>query len=167
MLIPTDTTKKLEFTIKGLKEWSSAVGLHSLGFVCRMDPWDLISSEEREGPPATTADLVAWRSAWVDDMKYADPTAKGYKGVMADLVAFLISFTDAFDKLETPLGLVSKYEEGVVMNKVDKGHQMVLKKENDSPIRALMLRLPEMPKGQDAVLVQHTKDLAEKSTASP
>lgn len=168
MLIPTDTTKKLEFTVKGLTEFSPAVGLHSLGFFSRMDPWEVMSPEEPDDSHASTEDLIAWRSKKVDDPEYANPKAKkGYKGVMADLVAYLISFTDAFDGLETPQGVVRKRVQGVVMKQpIDGSNQMVLDEDAESPIQALMLEIPKLPEGQDAVLVKDTLALAEAAIAS-
>lgn len=165
VLIPTDTTKKFEFTVKGLTEFSPAVGLHSLGFFSRMDPWELMSPEESEDSPASTEDLVAWRSKRVDDPEYTDLKAKkGYKGVMADLVAYLISFTDAFDDFKTPQGDVRKVVKGVVIKQpIDGSEQMVLDINTDSPIQALML---EFPKGQEAVLVKDTLGLAEAAIGS-
>lgn len=163
-MIPTDTTKKLDFTIKGLKEWSPAVGLHSLGFVCRMDPWELISPEEQDDVPASTEEIVAWRSKWVDEPKYSDPKAKGYKGVMADLVAYLISFTDAFDKLKTPQGdnIVEKGFVGVTMKQpIDGSNQMVLEKDLESPILALVLEILVPPAVQDPLLLEDTRGLVE------
>lgn len=164
ILIPTDTTKRLDFTIRGLTEWSAAVGLHSLGFVCRMDPWELISPEEQDGVPASTEDIIAWRSKWVDDPKYADPKTRGYKGVMADLVAFLISFTNAFDELKTPQGVVRKSTVGVAMKQpIDGSNQMVLVEDLESPILALKLGISMIPEGQEAVLVEDTRGLVESA----
>lgn len=167
VLVPTDTTKRLEFTLKGLKEWSPAVGLHSLGFVSRIDPWDFITQEERDGTPLSTEDLIAKRSEWVDDPKYADPSAKSYKGVMADLVAFLISFTNAFDEFKTPHGVVQKTSIGVAMKQpFDGSNQMVLVEDSTSPIQALKLEASGLPDGQDAVLVEDTRDLVETALAT-
>lgn len=133
-----------------------------------MDPWELISPKEQDGvPAASTEDLVAWRSEWVSDAKYADPKFKGYKAIMADLVAYLISFTDAFDALKTPQGVVSKFEIGVAMKQPIAGsNQMVLETDTESPIRAMMLELPKMPEGQDNVTVEDTLGLLERATAS-
>lgn len=166
ILIPTDTTKKLDFTIKGLKDWSAAVGLHSLGFVCRMDPWELVSPEESSDVPASTKDIVDWRSKWVDDPKHADPKARGYKGVMADLVAYLISFTDAFEELKTPHGVVCKSTMGVSMKHLpDNPGQMVLGEDDNSPILALTLEISMQPEGRTgtAVLVEDARGLVENA----
>lgn len=139
-MIPTDTTKKLEFTAKGLRDWSAAIGLHSLGFYGRMDPWDLISPKEQHDPSASTENLVAWRSEWVNDPKYADPAFKGSKAVLADLVAYLVSFTTAFDDFKTPQGSIRKSEVGVAMRQpIEGSNQMVLELDDDSPIRAMIL----------------------------
>lgn len=133
-----------------------------------MDPWELISPKEQDGiPAASTEDLVAWRSEWVNDPKYADPKFKGYKAVMADLVAYLISFTDAFDALKTPQGVVRRFEIGVAMKQPIAGsNQMVLETDTDSPIRAMMLELPKLPEGLENVIVEDTLGLLEGATAS-
>ncbi|KAF3769694.1 hypothetical protein M406DRAFT_348841 [Cryphonectria parasitica EP155] len=166
-LVPTDTTKKLEFTVKGLKEWSAAIGLHSLGFYGRMDPWELISEKEREKKErqhvcASTQELIDWRSELVYKKEYDDPTRKGYKAVMADLVAFLISFTDAFNEYRT----LQKVEMRVVMEHVHDGDKstMVLKSDASSPIKALLLEFTEKP-GQDALIVTDTATVVQSAIA--
>lgn len=158
-LIPTDTTKKLEFTTIGLKEWSPAIGLHTLGFYGRMDPWELVSDREKEDTSASTENIVAWRAEKVHDKDFADPTFKGYKAVMADLVAFLISFTDAFDNHKTPQGIVRKSNIGVRIaskKSIQGSDQMVLERDETSPIRALMI---DIPSELSAVLIEDVQNL--------
>ncbi|PSS00887.1 hypothetical protein BD289DRAFT_501132 [Coniella lustricola] len=158
-LIPTDTTKKLEFTTIGLKEWSPYIGLHTLCFYGRMDPLVLISDEEKQETSASTENLVAWRAEKVHNTDYADPNFKGYKAVMADLVAFLISFTDAFDDRKTPQGIVRKSNIGVkiALRKSSQGSdQMILEHDENSPIRALML---DISSGSSVALIEDTRSL--------
>lgn len=154
-LIPTDTTKKVEFTLKGLTNWSAPVGLHSLGFYGKVDIWDLIAPEEEQYPSASTKDIIRWRSRLVfNSPEYADPSFRAYRIVMADLLAYILSFTDAFKEYKTPQGVVSTHEMGVRSTKV--GKQMILKEDETSPVKALMLVLPE---GQKTILVEDTLDL--------
>lgn len=73
---------------------------------------------------------------------------------MADLSAYLISFTDAFKEYKCPQGLVESYEVGV--RSTTNGNKMKLELAEDSSIKALMLRLP---KDQEVVLVEDTLNL--------
>lgn len=74
---------------------------------------------------------------------------------MADLLAYLISFTDAFKGYKTPQGVVSTREMGVKSTTQD-GKQMILEEDKDSHIKALML---DLPKDQKIVLVEDTLNL--------
>ncbi|CAN8096668.1 unnamed protein product [Discula destructiva] len=175
-LIPTDTTKRFTFTVKGLTEWSAAVGLHALGFYGKVEIWDLISDEEIEDSSASTADIIKWRSKMVlDDPKYKDPDTTGYKAIIADLVAFLIAFTDAFKDYPTPNGAVSPYEIGVIMSEQPfKGNGgMVLKELGDdksASITALMLSNDKGDRVQRparvALLVEDTSTLITRAIES-
>lgn len=138
VVIPTDTTKKLEFTMESLWSLSAPVGLRSLAFHGKIDPWALISDREKAGEqPATDHDFLKWRlEGGLAKPEYQADKYK--KAVMADLTAFLISFTDAF----TPYA----YETGLA--ELEDSYQMVLKDDptlinqadQPSPITSLMLK---------------------------
>jgi hypothetical protein len=136
-----------------------------------MDPWVLISDKERQETSASTQNLVAWRAEKVYDKEHADPNSKGYKAVMADLVAFLISFTDAFDSHETPQGVVRKSNIGVRIvsvpedseNPTPDTKQMVLERDEASPIRALMI---DIPSEISAVLIEDVPTLVTNALIS-
>lgn len=150
-LIPTDTTKKLEYTLEGLTKWSPAIGLHSLGFYGKVDLWELITTEEKQNPLASTQEIIRWRSNLVFDDKYSSPKFRAHKVVMADLSAYLISFTDAFKEYNTSHGVVRSRESGVIS--IADGKKMKLKPDESSPIKALLLDLPE---DLNIVLVEDT-----------
>lgn len=133
-----------EFTVKGLTQWSHPVGLHCLGFYGKVEIWDLIAPEEAGNLSASTQDIIEWRSKLVlDAEKYEDPSFRGYKAVIADLVAFLISFTDAFKQYPSPRGALHTCKVGVVPSKkpLTGNGQMVLEEGDDSSVvEALMLK---------------------------
>lgn len=154
-LIPTDTTKKLEYTLEGLTKWSAPIGLHSLGFYGKVDIWDLIGKEEEESPCANTQEIIRCRSKLVStNPDYTSPNFRAYKVVMADLSAYLISFTDAFKGYQTLEGVVSSREIGVTSITDDK--KMQLKPDEASPIKALWL---DLPKDLKVVLVKDSLSL--------
>ncbi|KAI3400612.1 hypothetical protein diail_2324 [Diaporthe ilicicola] len=158
-LIPTDTTKKLEWTVEGLAKLSPAVGVRSLAFHGRFDPWEMISSKERDHPSNNTQEFLAWRSEWASDPQYSSPTSKGYKAVMADLTAFLAAFTRVFKEFETKEGLLKQKTIRVAMEQTIPGSkQMVLRVDETSKIECLMF---DIPQGQDAVLVEDASGLLE------
>lgn len=149
-LIPTDTTKKVEWTARGLAKLSPAVGVRSLAFHGRYDPWDMISPKEIASGSTKTDEFMAWRSEWVDDPKYSPPE-RGCKAVMADLTAFLAAFTRAFDKFDTGQGFLERYSVKVSIKKAEgDSTQMILKEDKDSSIQCLMLKFP---RGQETVLM--------------
>lgn len=155
-LIPTDTTKKVEWTVSGLAKLSPAVGVRSLAFHGRYDPWDMISPKERSSGSTKTDEFMAWRSEWVDDPKYK--IARSYKAVMADLTAFLVAFTPAFDKFETEQGVLERYSVKVVIKAKEDSTQMTWERNDQSSIQCLMLGFPsgtspDTPAGQETVLV--------------
>lgn len=156
-LIPTDTTKKLEYTLAGLTEWSAPIGLHSLGFYGKVDIWDLITKQEEQSPSASTQDIIRWRSNLVfGHSEYTKPSFRAYKVVMADLSAYLISFTDAFKEYQIPdVGVVKSLERGVVSITTD-AKKMQLKFDETSSIKALLL---DLPKDLNVVLVKDTLSL--------
>lgn len=180
-LIPTDTTKKIEFAMHGLNKWSPAIGVHSLAFVGRADPWDLIRPEERGRQDPTAEELIAWRAESVNDDKYRwwpsrpdDETYvaphKASKAVMADLLAFLVSFTSAFDEIPIPDGTVKRYVKGVGirLDEPPKGSArkeqaiiLDLDKDQEGPFMdALMLDVPAFPK---VPVVTDTLKMVEKA----
>ncbi|KUI55608.1 hypothetical protein VP1G_02893 [Cytospora mali] len=170
-LIPTDTTKKIEWTIQGLAQISPAVGVRSLAFHGRYDPWDMIAEEEKKTPMEKTEDFMALRSKWVSDSKYSTPESKGYKAVMADLTAFLAAFTEAFKEYKTKGDGVVKQDSISVTMEMEDNKQRVLQevKINQSAlqevvqkptIECLVLKLP--PK-QEAVLVEDALDLVKSA----
>lgn len=151
-LIPTDTTKKLEYTLEGLTKWSAPIGLHSLGFYGKVDLWNLVTKEEGRNPSASTQDIIRWRSNLVfDDPDYTSPNFRAHKVVMADLSAYLISFTDAFKEYNTSHGVVRSRECGVIS--ITDGKKMKLKPDEASSIKALLL---DLPKDLNIVLVEDT-----------
>lgn len=170
VLISTDTTKQVEFTAKGLAKFHPAVGIRAMGFFGRLDPWDLISPKERDAVSATSKEYIAWRAEWAEHSEYADPKFKGYKAVMADLVAFLICFTDAFDEYKTPHGTVRKSITKVAMTHVPgntpERNSMVLKEDPTGTIESMMLEITDLPDGQASVLIDDTLGLAEKTMPS-
>ncbi|KAJ4391682.1 hypothetical protein N0V93_005301 [Gnomoniopsis smithogilvyi] len=155
-LIPTDTTKKLEYSLQGLTKWSAPIGLHSLGFYGKVDIWDLKDrTPEEQHPSASTQDIIRWRSNLIfNDSEYTDPSFRAYKVVMADLSAYLISFTDAFKEYKCLQGVLKSYELGV--KSTTNGNKMKLEVDEDSSVKALMLTLPQ---GQDVILVEDTLNL--------
>lgn len=168
-LIPTDTTKQLEFTLKGLTNWSAPIGLHSLAFYGKVDVWDLIDTpEEKQCPSASTQDIVKWRSKLVFDRpKYQEPDFRAHRVVMADLSAYLLSFTEAFENYETEHGVLRTCELEVKSTTNGK-KQMILEEvtleENEkSSVKALVL---DLPKNQKIVLVDDTRGLIEKTIAT-
>lgn len=165
-LIPTDTTKRVEWTVQGLAKISPAVGVRSLAFHGRYDPWMMISSKERDGKPHSTQEFLAWRAEWADDPLYTDPNSKGYKAVMADLTAFLAAFTDAFKEYDQ--GTLKQASIKVTMEQTIPGsNQMVLREDPASKIECLVF---ESGHGtQETVLVKDALDLLQKAlnTAAP
>ena len=161
-LVPTDTTKKLEWTVQGLAEFSPAVGVRSLAFHGRYDPWQMISPKEDAGT-TKTEEFMAWRSEWASNSQYTSPDSKGYKAVMADLTAFLATFTAAFKPLKTKEGDTTQRPIKVIMGKPVPGSgQMVLewpRGDETSTIECLMLDTPSLPQGQDAILVEDASGL--------
>lgn len=158
-LIPTDTTKKLEWTVEGLAKLSPAVGVRSLAFHGRFDPWEMISSKERDGGSHSTQEFLAWRAEWASDPQYSSPSSKGYKAVMADLTAFLAAFTRVFNEFQTRQGQLKQTSIRVAMEQSIPGsNQMVLRKDETSKIECLMF---EILRGQDAVLVEDASGLLE------
>lgn len=166
-LIPTDTTKKLEWTVNGLAKLSPAVGVRSLAFHGRYDPWQMISPKELASGSTKTDEYMAWRSEWINDPKYSSPDSKGYKAVMADLTAFLAAFTDAFKVFKTNEGVIKQFTTRVAMEQsIPDSKQMVLRRARDeepSTIECLMLEMPNLPQGQDAVLVEDALGLVESA----
>lgn len=158
-LIPTDTTKKLEWTVKGLAKLSPAVGVRSLAFHGRFDPWEMMAEKERDGASNSTQEFLAWRSEWASDPQYSTPSSKGYKAVMADLTAFLAAFTEVFSEYQTKQGTLKQTSIRVAMEQTIPGsNQMVLREDSASKIECLVFKLPE---GQDAVLVEDAPRLLE------
>ncbi|POS76840.1 hypothetical protein DHEL01_v204771 [Diaporthe helianthi] len=165
-LIPTDTTKRVEWTVQGLAKISPAVGVRSLAFHGRYDPWQMVSSKERDGKPHSTQEFLAWRAEWADDPQYTDPKSKGYKAVMADLTAFLAAFTDVFKEYDH--GTLKQTSVKVAMEQTIPGsNQMVLREDPASKIECLMF---ESGQGtQETVLVKDAVALLQKAlnTAAP
>lgn len=172
-LIPTDTTKKLEWTVPGLARLSPAVGVRSLAFHGRYDPWQMISPKETNPGSTKTDEYMAWRSELTSAPEYSSPDSKGYKAVMADLTAFLAAFTDAFKEFRTKDGVIKQYATRVAMEQsIPNSNQMVLRIARDdepSTIECLMLELPSLRQGQDAVLVEDALGVVESAlkTISP
>lgn len=159
-LIPTDTTKKLEWTVQGLANLSPAVGVRSLAFHGRYDPWEMISSKENDAGPHTTQEFLAWRAEWASDPKYSTPDSKGYKAVMADLTAFLAAFTLVFKDFQTRRGQLKQTSIKVTMEQsIPDSNQMVLREDGTSKIECLIFEARE---GQDdALLVENALELLE------
>jgi len=167
-LIPTDTTKKLEWTVQGLAKLSPAVGVRSLAFHGRYDPWEMISSKENDGASHTTQEFLAWRAEWASNPIYSAPDSKGYKAVMADLTAFLAAFTEVFKDFHTRRGSLKQTSIKVAMEQtIPDSNQMVLRVDPASKIECLMFQPGQ--EGQDALLVEDALDLLEKAlkTAAP
>jgi hypothetical protein len=167
-LIPTDTTKKLEWTIQGLAKLSPAVGVRSLAFHGRYDPWEMISTKESDGAPHTTQEFLAWRAEWASDPRYSSPDSKGYKAVMADLTAFLAAFTDVFRDFHTRRGSLKQTSIKVTMEQtIPDSNQMVLREDQTSKIECLMFTPGQ--ETQDALLVEDALELLEDAlkTAAP
>lgn len=158
-LVPTDTTKQIEWTIQGLAKLSPAVGVRSLAFHGRYDPWNMISPKERITKSTKTNEFMAWRSEWASHPDYSTPDKKGYKAVMADLTAFLAAFTDVLNGIPTKDDITTLYTSKVTIDQTTSGSQMVLRKEAKSPIECLMLRIP----GQETVLVEDAIGLVERA----
>lgn len=77
---------------------------------------------------------------------------------MADLVAFLICFTNVFDDYE---GKVKRDVKKVAM---DQGPgSMVMKLDPEGSIESMMLELFDLPEGQKALLVDDASSLAEEA----
>lgn len=161
VLVSTTTTQQLEFTAKGLTELHSAVGVRAVGFFGRLDPWELISPKEKEGVSGTSKEFLSWRAEYARNTFCADDKFKGNKAVMADLVAFLICFTNAFDNYQEK---VRKYVTNV--NMTEESGSMVLQTKADGPIQSMMLKLSDVPDGQKAVLVEDALSLAEEAMKS-
>lgn len=188
-LIPTDTTKKILFTLHGLNKWSPEVGVHSLAFCGRADPWTWITEKERDVQEPSTEQLVKWRSELVSKDTYAwwppcsgdatyKPPNKASAVIMADFLAFLLSFTDAFDDISLPEGKVEKFIKrvSIELEQPPKGsmrtNEAIILKPNDAQdgVQALMLEVPKpvLPKMKkrdpDAVpVVRDTSELVEKA----
>ena len=160
-LIPTDTTKKIEWTIEGLAKLSPAVGVRSLAFHGRYDPWEMISPKEHDGAPHRTQEFLAWRSEWASDPKYSNTKSKGYKAVMADLTAFLAAFSDVFKDFQTRDGSLKLTSIKVTKEQLNPGSQMVLTRAltDTSKIECLVFE----PQGQDALLVEDALRLLENA----
>jgi hypothetical protein len=138
-LIPTDTTKKLEWTVQGLAKLSPAVGVRSLAFHGRYDPWQMISAKENDGAPHSTQEFLAWRAEWASDPRYSSPDSTGYKAVMADLTAFLAAFTEVFKDFHTTQGSLRQTSIKVAMEQtITDSNQMVLAQDSASKIECLM-----------------------------
>lgn len=88
-LIPTDTMTKLKWKVEGLAKLSAAVDLRSLAFHGKIDHWELISPEERDGASHSTEEFLAWRSERASNPQHTSPNSKGHKAVMAGLTALL------------------------------------------------------------------------------
>lgn len=163
VLVSTTTTQQLEFTAKGLTELHPAVGVRAVGFFGRLDPWALQSPEEKDREaPGTTEELMSLRAEHVRNTFCADDTFKGKKAVMADLVAFLICFTNIFDDYK---GKVRKYVTNVTMTQGQ--GSMVLEESPDGPIQSMMLKLSDdIPDGPKPVLVEDSLALAEEAMRS-
>ncbi|KAK7703878.1 hypothetical protein SLS64_008823 [Diaporthe eres] len=158
-LIPTDTTKKLEWTVEGLAKLSPAVGVRSLAFHGRYDPWEMISSKELDGKPHTTQEFLTWRAEWASDPQYSTPDSKGYKAVMADLTAFLAAFSQVFKDFQTRRGQLKQTSIKVAMEQtIPDSNQMVLREDGTSKIECLIFDTRE---GQDALLVEDALGLLE------
>ena len=127
VLIPTDTTKKIEYDLKNLRQLSSIVAYRSIAFHLRMDPLSLISpNESYDGQQGF--DPEAFIKQRADDFAgYANQ-----KVVMADLTAFLLSFTEAFGSFRSRVGAIDS-------RKINNKEQMVLKKDDKSTIEVLLL----------------------------
>lgn len=157
-LVPTDTTKKLEWTVQGLAKLSPAVGVRSLAFHGRYDPWEMISPKELDGAPHTTQEFLAWRSEWASDPQYSSPNSKGYKAVMADLTAFLAAFTEVFKDFKLRQGSLKQTSIKVTMEQtIPDSNQMVLHEHDASKIECLIFET----QGQEALLVEDALGLLE------
>ncbi|KUI64418.1 hypothetical protein VM1G_11207 [Cytospora mali] len=172
-LIPTDTTKKIEWTTTGLAQISPAVGVRSVAFHGRYDPWDMISEEEREPPIEQTEEFMALRSKWVSNSKYSEPGSKGYKAVMADLTAFLAAFTEAFKEYKTEdHGIVKQDSIRATMVTVDNQQRVLQTLKNDQSALQEVDKIPStieclvlvLPSGQEeAVLVKNALELVKSA----
>lgn len=160
-LIPTDTTKKIEWTIEGLAKLSPAVGVRSLAFHGRYDPWEMISPKERDGATHTTQEFLAWRSEWASDPKYSNSKSKGYKAVMADLTAFLAAFSDVFKDFKTEDGSLKLNSIKVTKEQSNPGSQMVLTADPDDTSKIECLVFEDQ--GQEALLVKDALSLLEEA----
>lgn len=158
-LIPTDTTKKVEWTAQGLAKLSPAVGVRSLAFHGRYDPWDMISPKEITSRSTKTDEFMAWRSEWVDDPKYLPPK-RGHKAVMADLTAFLVAFTRAFDKFDTGQGILERYSVKVSIKAKEDITQMTWENNDQSSIQCLMLQFPPNTHPEKEIVLVENNALA-------
>lgn len=154
----------LKFNVGDLTKWSPSVGLHALGFASRKDIWNLIAPEESEDADTNTGSVIKARSQQVFD----NPAYEGSKldGFQADLLAYLLAFTDVFQGYQTTGGALSTSEEDVDMTQpLVKGKpQMILKMkspESTSAIRVLMLTGDW--KLSDAPVLQDTENLVDQA----
>ncbi|KAH8758022.1 hypothetical protein F5883DRAFT_428162 [Diaporthe sp. PMI_573] len=161
-LIPTDTAKKLEWTVQGLAKFSSAVGVRSLGFHGLHDPWNLISPKENDGSSHTTQEFLAWRAEWTSDPRYSAPDSKGCKAVMADLTAFLAAFTDVFKEFRAKQRSLKQVSIKVTIQQtIPDSNQMVLRACPTSKIDCLMFEPGQ--EAQDALLVEDALEVIKKA----
>lgn len=91
---------------------------------------------------------------------------------MADLVAFLICFTNVFDdyegKVKRDVQKVAMVQEkdSMVQEKnsmVQEKDSMVMKLDPEGSIESMMLELFDLPEGQKALLVDDSSSLAEEA----
>lgn len=131
VLIPTDTTKKVEYDLKNLQQLSSTVAYRSIAFHLRIDPINLVSpNESYDGQDGFDPEAFIKHRA-TDFEGYADK-----KVVLADLTAFLLSFTDAFGGFRSRVGAIDS-------RRGNNKDQMVLTRDDKSTIEVLTLDVLE------------------------
>lgn len=168
VLIPTTTTKMLKFTARGLTKLHSGVGVRTVGFSGRLDPWELIcpkeEEEERKGASVTSEQFLSWRAEHARTTICEQDSFKGKEVFMADLVAFLICLTRIFDGDNFVFGeanLKLRKEECQVSLAPEEGEGMVLEKNDSGFIKAMLLE--RLDGSDDPVVVDDVVSMVEEA----
>lgn len=165
VLIPTTTTKKLMFTSKGLTKLHPAVGVRTVGFSGRLDPWELICPKEEEeikGASVASEQFLPWRAEHARSTICEQDSFKGKKVFMADLVAFLICFTRIFDGDNFVFGEANlKLRKEECRVSLDKNGDMTLKRNDSGLITAMMLE--RLDGSDDPVIVDDVVSMVKEA----
>ncbi|KAI7774618.1 hypothetical protein LA080_008061 [Diaporthe eres] len=159
-LIPTDTTTEVKWNFQDLAKLSPAVSVRSLSFHGKIEPWELISTKERDGASHTTEEFLSWRSERASNT-HCNAPSQVHNVVMADLTAILASFTQVFDPPGPQDELVRQSSVRVSIKKPIQGSdQMILQMDEKSKIEYLMFEISE---GEEAVVAKDARAVFERA----